>query len=1477
MKEVRSGFRTSMATYVPEPEPTSPQAVPMPMPQPAPYTAAYTVEETSAMSGALADLAPMNARLDSGPNVAKTERKLDTIGFQSHKYWLHNFTHPVVSPGNTVNNLASEVSPAVAFLKTAASTDLAQQIEQGIQRFADNVPWLMKSLDELARIHPAVTVAVLAFKAVYALESTRQENDRRVVALYVEMKDMMMVMVQLKAVESRVHIGLDGRVLKDRLEELAEKTASDIKECANVCDTFLKKRLLVKVFKGPVWAERLAVFVQVFEGRKADFQFTLTMHTANSLTDVKRQNYEIQAKLDAVLALFQRLASPEERKIASEVESNGGATKVRKDDDVLRSLMAMDASMHRDAPEADQKEPKAAKHPYAMSGKQKPLMLDQFKMELREDVDDSLERNFETFIGKFDLQVSLLQVALERYIHAENDRVIGAVTDVVTQGPHMKIKDPELRKIWQEMNWRGNVKARLFAMTLQDHYRDEFELATHAPDAISTDNWALKYLSTDWLPSIMEAFDDDASGYVTITEVNKLMDLRPPSLSWSVLHWLAYLAIGWRMAANTYIRRIQTILTRMQETIPTVLPVNRNAVDSYLEVWSWIFMLLHGVSMNLDDDDAINRDRFQEYIDMEEQRIRENLRKVKYAIDASDTLFLVIGAGNLDKAVWPLLFLLLENDWIKFSAARTHSLTRAVFTQAHDTILQVFNALNDRGADLERRFVHQKLDLKTEFKSFACGLYSYIKNHGFWDVENKTNPEFFPHIPDGELPYVDDIPEEIIKNKAPGLITTAYDTIDEESEEDLTAPEPLKSILGRWNGFAYTPLVYPTRSMLSFRFHLSHADNEDFTAEGVEFDGDSYTVRGHVARETGGMPQVEWTVKYPGGYDVRYFGSLTDEFTIMGCRSISEYDMDWQFVLKKIPAEYMIYRPSPYTLNLPTPYRELWRYAISATLHDVRRKWWTWTYFAARRDARKNFLNTHYIGLNGFFPPNEPEPVHTYQANQARLACTAADAQFYESLAVYLSNTRPSSVNMWCSAAGDMYPRHWVSPARLICLDCEPDPTQFCEWVVFCDNPLCYSVALPDVGFPPHVCAHDPTHDFVKVRTTVHGLEWGLLRWRAIDGINRSVSCENPPRDLPPSPPSAERAEGKSVSDSGARGSLVDAQGANHGAEEDAVGQVSSSPNTASRPHDVGAISPRPRANMWRPPADKKSCPPPSQAGVGAGPLAAPGVAHWPEVSTTTTAPLLCDEGEAPNMDVPCATYTGDCETLREAMPGIAGNLGHSEEEHPDAAPINGWATSGPGILKPSIIFDRPIKPPQCLICHEEVFMGRSWYCLDCASYICDDCELKTLITCQHCKKPFPQPQWYYGNGLNDFICDMCWARGLKGPDPSTVYWGLPRHVYTHPLVKCKRRDFNPPEPEPNMDPPLDSPEASMDRRLASVEERLSAMDVKFERLQGRFDELEEQLSAHFQKMQEALLERFAETLTNVLPRNMNAADGQSP
>lgn len=41
-----------------------------------------------------------------------------------------------------------------------------------------------------------LSVAVLAFKAAYGLLESRRENDKRIISLYVEMKDMISILVQ---------------------------------------------------------------------------------------------------------------------------------------------------------------------------------------------------------------------------------------------------------------------------------------------------------------------------------------------------------------------------------------------------------------------------------------------------------------------------------------------------------------------------------------------------------------------------------------------------------------------------------------------------------------------------------------------------------------------------------------------------------------------------------------------------------------------------------------------------------------------------------------------------------------------------------------------------------------------------------------------------------------------------------------------------------------------------------------------------------------------------------------------------------------------------------------------------------------------------------------------------------------------------------------------------------------------------------
>jgi hypothetical protein len=67
-------------------------------------------------------------------------------------------------------------------------------------------------------------------------------------------------------------IGPDNQTIKGRLQELCTKSATDIRECANTCDTFSKKKLVVKIFAGPIWEGKLVAFAGLFTKRRQEFE-----------------------------------------------------------------------------------------------------------------------------------------------------------------------------------------------------------------------------------------------------------------------------------------------------------------------------------------------------------------------------------------------------------------------------------------------------------------------------------------------------------------------------------------------------------------------------------------------------------------------------------------------------------------------------------------------------------------------------------------------------------------------------------------------------------------------------------------------------------------------------------------------------------------------------------------------------------------------------------------------------------------------------------------------------------------------------------------------------------------------------------------------------------------------------------------------------------------------------------------------------
>jgi hypothetical protein len=95
------------------------------------------------------------------------------------------------------------------------------------------------------------------------------------------------------------------------------------------------------------------------------------------------------------------------------------------------------------------------------------------------------------------------------------------------------------------MNWRSGVKARHFVVALHDHFIDKFAEAelpfgTRMESAAdsqpsqtlaipaspqsyspSEDRWCLQCMTLPYVPPIVQAFDDDASGFVSILPLHE--------------------------------------------------------------------------------------------------------------------------------------------------------------------------------------------------------------------------------------------------------------------------------------------------------------------------------------------------------------------------------------------------------------------------------------------------------------------------------------------------------------------------------------------------------------------------------------------------------------------------------------------------------------------------------------------------------------------------------------------------------------------------------------------------------------------------------------------------------------------------------------------------------------------------------------------------------------------------------------------
>uniref|UniRef100_A0A0W0F4P2 Uncharacterized protein n=1 Tax=Moniliophthora roreri TaxID=221103 RepID=A0A0W0F4P2_MONRR len=181
-----------------------------------------------------------------------------------------------------------------------------------------------KHLNEIgSKGHPFVQ----AFKAglKLKLELARQENDNKVLMLYLTMCDMVEMLTLLKQFAKLTYCSADGVSIKAQLQRRMMAIIDTIKDCAMLCDTYQKCHTAVKFFTSSKWQDKFSEIAQQFTDYKSNIQFDLQIHTSigiarmnNMHTETKTSISELKNDVTGLIkTVLKHLHTPEEHELST--------------------------------------------------------------------------------------------------------------------------------------------------------------------------------------------------------------------------------------------------------------------------------------------------------------------------------------------------------------------------------------------------------------------------------------------------------------------------------------------------------------------------------------------------------------------------------------------------------------------------------------------------------------------------------------------------------------------------------------------------------------------------------------------------------------------------------------------------------------------------------------------------------------------------------------------------------------------------------------------------------------------------------------------------------------------------------------------------------------------------------------------------------------------------------------------------------
>ncbi|KAK1233000.1 hypothetical protein PQX77_003914 [Marasmius sp. AFHP31] len=562
-------------------------------------------------------------------------------------------------------------------------------------------------LDLLSQVHPAVSAVAGVFKVVVQLELDRQDNDRRIAALYFQMTDVLFVFSYLNPVFEDEKDDIRGK-LKKQLQEISKT----INEFGNFCENhsvYYKHNSFIRTILSGKYKGKLAEFSKGFTARKKQLSSLVSHKSALSISNIKSRLDSVSCKIDNVLRAFETM-DPKEREVNILVKQLGGESAVFESDQKLDKL-ASDMGER---------------------------LTSAMKYTLRSDFEEVLKAN----VSLYELKVE----ATERRIRDAVERSTETILLKLDSGPHDAVEDEDIRAVWKDMVLPPVLPSiqvakivtamakylQSAALSVQHYFAMQFASYQLLHGEPHPEKWTLEFISkVIFYPAIGDAIDDDGSGFISIYEVNRFTRRKPDG--WKTPEWLAYWGIGWYRNAITYKKWCLKLLSYIENSEYLLHPANVNFMGEYLgrEGMGDVRLIVESVYTNrlsvLGQNLNLSHERFNflriQKMNEEMDMVRSRLVKTKFQIDSPMAVNAICGTHKLENTFLCLLSVLLMHHKQVLKVAENAMLSEQEFVNMVGTVKNATTAFESRLYLLLECWRQQRMEARLQLQSFASGLF----------------------------------------------------------------------------------------------------------------------------------------------------------------------------------------------------------------------------------------------------------------------------------------------------------------------------------------------------------------------------------------------------------------------------------------------------------------------------------------------------------------------------------------------------------------------------------------------------------------------------------------------------------------------------------------------------------------------------------------------------------------------------------